>query len=72
MLGTDFRTGSPVWLDLGSPDLDRTAAFYGAVFGWHFASARPRHRRLRLLPAGRRDGGRRAAGSPRRARTPPG
>jgi predicted enzyme related to lactoylglutathione lyase len=41
MLGTDFRTGSPVWLDLGSPDLDRTAAFYGAVFGWHFASAGP-------------------------------
>ncbi|GEJ99396.1 VOC family protein [Streptomyces sp. 1-11] len=41
MLGTDFRTGSPVWLDLGSPDTDATAAFYGAVFGWQFASAGP-------------------------------
>ncbi|MGQ4418331.1 AAA family ATPase [Streptomyces sp. SAS_269] len=29
MLGTDFRTGSPVWLDLGSPDTDATAAFSG-------------------------------------------
>ncbi|WP_250400856.1 VOC family protein [Streptomyces cellostaticus] len=41
MLGTDFRTGSPVWLDLGSPDTDASAAFYGAVFGWQFASAGP-------------------------------
>ncbi|WEO96320.1 VOC family protein [Streptomyces sp. FXJ1.172] len=41
MLGTDFRTGSPVWLDLGSPDIDRTAPFYEAVFGWRFTSAGP-------------------------------
>ncbi|MCF3133967.1 VOC family protein [Streptomyces olivochromogenes] len=41
MLGTDFRTGSPVWLDLGSPDTDTAAAFYGAVFGWQFVSAGP-------------------------------
>ncbi|WP_225100198.1 VOC family protein [Streptomyces sp. CoH27] len=41
MLGTDFRTGSPVWLDLGSPDIEATAAFYGAVFGWTFAPAGP-------------------------------
>ncbi|MEU3984846.1 VOC family protein [Streptomyces sp. NPDC026672] len=39
MLGTDFRTGSPIWLDLGSPDTDASAAFYGAVFGWRFQSA---------------------------------
>ncbi|WP_405021179.1 VOC family protein [Kitasatospora sp. NBC_00070] len=36
MLGTDFRTGSPSWIDLGSPDIPRTAAFYRAVFGWDF------------------------------------
>lgn len=41
MLGTDFRTGSPNWLDLGSPDIDAAAAFYGAVFGWEFVSAGP-------------------------------
>ncbi|WP_371502540.1 VOC family protein [Kitasatospora sp. NBC_00374] len=41
MLGTDFRTGSPNWLDLGSPDTDAAAAFYGRVFGWEFVSAGP-------------------------------
>ncbi|MFK4098489.1 VOC family protein [Streptomyces sp. NPDC019531] len=41
MLGTDFRTGSPLWLDLGSPETDAAAAFYGAVFGWQFVSAGP-------------------------------
>ncbi|MFB7504785.1 VOC family protein [Streptomyces broussonetiae] len=41
MLGTEFHTGSPVWLDVASPDPDRTAAFYGAVFGWRFTSAGP-------------------------------
>ncbi|MFJ7155606.1 VOC family protein [Streptomyces sp. NPDC101118] len=41
MLGTAFVHGSPSWLDLGSPDTDATAAFYGAVFGWHFVSAGP-------------------------------
>ncbi|MEU5433618.1 VOC family protein [Streptomyces sp. NPDC020719] len=41
MLGTDFRTGSPNWIDLGSPDTTRAAAFYGAVFGWDLVSAGP-------------------------------
>ncbi|MEU9004277.1 VOC family protein [Streptomyces sp. NPDC059982] len=41
MLGTDFRTGSPNWLDLGSPDTEAAAAFYGRVFGWKFTSAGP-------------------------------
>ncbi|MFD9725506.1 VOC family protein [Streptomyces sp. NPDC059072] len=41
MLGTDFRTGSPNWLDLGSPDVDASAAFYRHVFGWDFVSAGP-------------------------------
>ncbi|MGP3687774.1 VOC family protein [Streptomyces sp. IBSNAI002] len=41
MLGTDFRTGSPNWIDLGSPDTDAAAAFYGAVLGWTFVSAGP-------------------------------
>ncbi|MCB5178300.1 VOC family protein [Streptomyces antimicrobicus] len=41
MLGTDFRVGSPNWIDLGSPDIDRAFAFYSAVFGWEFMSAGP-------------------------------
>lgn len=41
MLGTDFRTGSPNWIDLGSPDTDAAAAFYGSVFGWQLVSAGP-------------------------------
>jgi uncharacterized protein len=28
--------GTPIWIDLGIPDLDRAMAFYGAVFGWEF------------------------------------
>ncbi|MGF1432016.1 VOC family protein [Kitasatospora sp. LaBMicrA B282] len=34
MLTTDFVPGSPCWFDLGAPDVDAAAAFYGAVFGW--------------------------------------
>ncbi|MFI5619543.1 VOC family protein [Streptomyces sp. NPDC051567] len=41
MLGTDFRTGSPNWIDLGSPDVPAAAAFYQAVLGWRFVSAGP-------------------------------
>ncbi|MFG2354911.1 VOC family protein [Streptomyces sp. NPDC048521] len=41
MLGTEFRTGSPLWIDLGSPDTDAAVAFYGAVFGWRFSSGGP-------------------------------
>jgi predicted enzyme related to lactoylglutathione lyase len=41
MLGTDFSIGSPNWLDLGSPDTDAAAAFYGAVLDWQFVSAGP-------------------------------
>jgi predicted enzyme related to lactoylglutathione lyase len=28
--------GTPVWIDLGIPDIDRAIAFYGAVLGWEF------------------------------------
>ncbi|WP_328399791.1 VOC family protein [Streptomyces sp. NBC_00390] len=34
MLSTDFVPGSPCWIDLGAPDVEAAAAFYGAVFGW--------------------------------------
>ncbi|MEU9132181.1 VOC family protein [Kitasatospora sp. NPDC048540] len=38
MITTDFATGSPVWLDLGAPDVDAAGAFYSAVFGWQTQS----------------------------------
>jgi predicted enzyme related to lactoylglutathione lyase len=28
--------GTPTWVDLGIPDLDKAMAFYGAVLGWTF------------------------------------
>lgn len=40
-MDTDFKTGSPNWLDLGTADIDAAAAFYGAVFGWTFQSLGP-------------------------------
>lgn len=41
MLSTDYVPGAPNWVDLGTPDVDAAAAFYGAVFGWEFQSAGP-------------------------------
>ncbi|MCX4671600.1 VOC family protein [Streptomyces sp. NBC_01381] len=38
MLSTRFLTGAPVWVDLGTPDLERANAFYRALFGWEFQS----------------------------------
>jgi predicted enzyme related to lactoylglutathione lyase len=31
---TEYTPGTPSWVDLGTPDMDKTVAFYGAVFGW--------------------------------------
>jgi uncharacterized protein len=33
---TNQPLGTPTWLDLGIPDLDRALQFYGALFGWEF------------------------------------
>jgi predicted enzyme related to lactoylglutathione lyase len=41
VLSTDYVPGAPNWVDLGTPDIDAAAAFYGAVFGWQFQSAGP-------------------------------
>jgi predicted enzyme related to lactoylglutathione lyase len=30
----DFAAGTPSWVDLGSPDVDASIAFYGGLFGW--------------------------------------
>ncbi|MVU76803.1 VOC family protein [Nocardia sp. ET3-3] len=41
MLTTEFVTGAPSWIDLGSPEPGAAAAFYAAVFGWTYQSAGP-------------------------------
>ncbi|WP_190021364.1 VOC family protein [Streptomyces hiroshimensis] len=41
MLTTTYVPGAPNWLDLGSPDIDASAAFYSAVLGWEYQSAGP-------------------------------
>jgi predicted enzyme related to lactoylglutathione lyase len=35
-LATAQPAGTPAWIDLGIPDLDRAMKFYGALFGWEF------------------------------------
>jgi len=41
MLNTEFVDGAPAWVDLGAPDVAKSAGFYGSVFGWKFESAGP-------------------------------
>jgi predicted enzyme related to lactoylglutathione lyase len=31
---TSYLPGEPIWIDLGTPDLDASIAFYGSLFGW--------------------------------------
>src|SRR5947209_20301893 len=37
----EYAPGTPSWIDLGSPDLDGSAAFYGGLFGWTCLEAGP-------------------------------
>ncbi|MFJ8311354.1 MULTISPECIES: VOC family protein [unclassified Streptomyces] len=41
MLTTRYVTGSPCWIDLGTPDIDAAAAFYTGLFGWTFGPGGP-------------------------------
>jgi predicted enzyme related to lactoylglutathione lyase len=40
-LRTSYTPGTPSWVDLSSPDVDASAAFYAALFGWTFTPAEP-------------------------------
>jgi predicted enzyme related to lactoylglutathione lyase len=33
---TNQPNGTPTWIDLGIPDLERAMEFYGALFGWDY------------------------------------
>ncbi|MFC8247755.1 VOC family protein [Streptomyces chartreusis] len=32
-----YEDGTPAWVELGTPDADVSARFYGQLFGWNFA-----------------------------------
>ena len=36
-----YLPGEPTWIDLGSPDLDTSVAFYGSLFGWTATDGTP-------------------------------
>lgn len=38
---TSYQPGTPSWVDVGSPDPEKTARFYGALFGWQAEDAPP-------------------------------
>jgi predicted enzyme related to lactoylglutathione lyase len=31
---TRYEPGTPSWVDVGSPDVEASKAFYGGLFGW--------------------------------------
>jgi hypothetical protein len=38
---TSYAPGEPVWVDLSTPDVGASAAFYGAVLGWTATEPQP-------------------------------
>ncbi|MGE2833715.1 VOC family protein [Mycobacterium sp. SMC-4] len=40
---TTAPVGAPIWIDLGTSDLEKAQQFYGAIFGWTFESAGPEY-----------------------------
>jgi uncharacterized protein len=38
---TSYQPGTPSWVDLATPDVDASARFYGALFGWEAEAAGP-------------------------------
>src|SRR5260221_12715647 len=52
MLTTNYLPGAPNWVDLGTPDIDAAARFYGALFGWQFQSAGPDAGGYGMVPLG--------------------
>lgn len=36
-----YAPGTPSWVDLGTPDVDASVAFYSSLFGWEVAEGHP-------------------------------
>ena len=56
---TKYEHGVPSWVDLGTPDIEKAAAFYSELFGWECPDGSRGGRRLPRLPP-RREAGRRS------------
>lgn len=41
MITTDFMPGTPCWIEVSSPDVEASAAFYRALFGWEAVPGAP-------------------------------
>ncbi|MYZ35951.1 VOC family protein, partial [Streptomyces sp. SID4917] len=41
MLTSPYAPGSPIWVELSTPDIEGATAFYNGLFGWDFVSAGP-------------------------------
>ena len=37
----EYEPGTPSWIDIGSPDVGASAAFYSSLFGWAYEPAGP-------------------------------
>src|SRR5262245_42601953 len=40
-MATSYAPGTPMWIDLGSNDLEASKSFYGQLFGWDFQDLGP-------------------------------
>ena len=38
---TSYQPGEPIWVDLGTPNVDASIAFYGSLFGWSAEPGNP-------------------------------
>ena len=41
MPSVDYAPGIPMWIDLGTSDVEAAGRFYGSLFGWEYQSAGP-------------------------------
>jgi predicted enzyme related to lactoylglutathione lyase len=48
MLTTHYLSGSPCWIDVNSPDVEASNAFYTGLFGWQSLSLGPEHMNYRF------------------------
>jgi predicted enzyme related to lactoylglutathione lyase len=51
---TEYTPGSPCWIDLGSPDVASSVAFYGGLFGWEGVEQEPEAGGYTMLTLGGR------------------
>jgi predicted enzyme related to lactoylglutathione lyase len=49
-----YEPGVPAWVDIGSPDPQGAADFYGALFGWEAPEGPPEHEGYRVAMVGDR------------------